>query len=52
MFSNKDGSEDYQEFLDVIGNEVKLEGWPHFAAGLDVKSNTTGNKFSFSQPPI
>lgn len=42
-------SDDFDEFLDFLGERVTLEGWEGFRAGLDVKSNlsrsplTSGN---------
>lgn len=42
MFSNVESSPEFQEFLDFIGDRVPLQGWPHFRAGLDVKTGTTG----------
>lgn len=42
IFSNETGSEDWNEFLDLLGNRVALKGWSHYSAGLDVKGNTTG----------
>ncbi|KAL6048501.1 GTPase-activating Rap/Ran-GAP domain-like protein 3 [Balamuthia mandrillaris] len=43
MFSNRQGSPHWEEFLRFLGEEVKLEGWKKFAGGLDVRRNTTGN---------
>jgi len=31
-------SEEFEEFLDFLGDRVKLLGWEGFRAGLDVKS--------------
>ena len=36
------GSEEWNEFLDVLGTRIQLKGWAQYNAGLDVKSNTTG----------
>eukprot|EP01132_Coremiostelium_polycephalum_P005734 gene5734-7131_t len=44
MFSNEKGSEKYNEFLEFLGQRVKLKGWPSYRAGLDVKSDTTGTE--------
>lgn len=43
MFSNMSASPEFEEFLDFIGDRVPLHGWPHFRAGLDVKTGTTGS---------
>jgi len=42
MFSNLESSPEFEEFLDFLGERVPLGGWPHFRAGLDVKTGTTG----------
>ncbi|KJE90553.1 hypothetical protein CAOG_08551 [Capsaspora owczarzaki ATCC 30864] len=42
MFSNREGSPRFDDFLKVLGDKVELKGWPYFRAGLDVKDNTTG----------
>jgi len=42
IFSNETESDDWNEFLDLLGNRVVLKGWSHYSAGLDVKGNTTG----------
>jgi RAP1 GTPase activating protein 1 len=38
MFTNIDSSNEFEEFLDFIGDRVKLEGWKGFRGGLDVRS--------------
>eukprot|EP01133_Synstelium_polycarpum_P011576 gene11576-13509_t len=38
------GSEDFNEFLDMLGQRIKLQGWSNYRGGLDVKSNTTGEE--------
>ncbi|KAL6078755.1 putative Rap/Ran GTPase-activating protein [Balamuthia mandrillaris] len=42
MFANVDTSEEFEEFLDFIGDRVQLNGWSNFRAGLDVRNGTTG----------
>ena len=42
MFSNTETSQDYEDFLSIIGDRVELQGWPNYRGGLDVKTNTTG----------
>ncbi|EAL71593.1 hypothetical protein DDB_G0271806 [Dictyostelium discoideum AX4] len=42
IFSNKQGSPEWDEFLSLIGDKIELVGWPHYSAGLDVKFNSTG----------
>ena len=38
MFSNIDGSEEFEAFLDLLGERVRLKGFDRYAAQLDVKS--------------
>ncbi|EGC30055.1 hypothetical protein DICPUDRAFT_83973 [Dictyostelium purpureum] len=42
FFSNTNESPEYKEFLEFIGEKVKLKGWENYKGGLDVKSDTTG----------
>jgi len=42
MFSNKFGSDNFDEFLSFLGDFVELQGWQNYAGGLDVNKNTTG----------
>lgn len=42
MFANQNATPLFQEFLDWLGNPIKLQGWEGFRGGLDVKTNTTG----------
>lgn len=42
MFQNVDESPAFQEFLEFLGQKVKLQGWTNFRGGLDVKNNSTG----------
>eukprot|EP01104_Vermistella_antarctica_P018594 TRINITY_DN6946_c0_g1_i1.p1 TRINITY_DN6946_c0_g1~~TRINITY_DN6946_c0_g1_i1.p1 ORF type:complete len:695 (+),score=138.19 TRINITY_DN6946_c0_g1_i1:242-2326(+) len=42
MLSNSEVTDDFREFLDMMGSGVKLQGWDHFNGGLDVKTNATG----------
>jgi hypothetical protein len=45
MFTNNEMSQDFEDFLNLLGDRVTLQGWPHFRGGLDVKNNTTGMIF-------
>jgi len=40
IFSNKTGSEGYDEFLSIIGNKIALKNWTGFTGGLDVTGAT------------
>ncbi|KAI3639031.1 hypothetical protein MIR68_002561 [Amoeboaphelidium protococcarum] len=42
MFGNRTGSVHFDEFLSILGDRVKLQGYQGFRGGLDVKNNTTG----------
>jgi len=42
MFSNQEGSPEFEEFMSSIGKKTILKGHPGYAGGLDVKTNTTG----------
>jgi hypothetical protein len=32
-----EGSADWNEFLDFLGEKISLLGWEHYAGGLDTK---------------
>eukprot|EP01103_Thecamoeba_quadrilineata_P016746 TRINITY_DN568_c0_g1_i1.p1 TRINITY_DN568_c0_g1~~TRINITY_DN568_c0_g1_i1.p1 ORF type:complete len:435 (+),score=76.36 TRINITY_DN568_c0_g1_i1:68-1372(+) len=49
MFSNIEASKDFDEFLDFLGDRIDLVGWDKFRGGLDVKTNTTGNKSVYTK---
>ncbi|XP_037931627.1 GTPase-activating Rap/Ran-GAP domain-like protein 3 [Teleopsis dalmanni] len=42
MLSNQEASQDFEDFLDVLGERVRLKGWDRFRGGLDVKGDMTG----------
>uniref|UniRef100_A0A3B3QBF9 GTPase-activating Rap/Ran-GAP domain-like protein 3 n=1 Tax=Paramormyrops kingsleyae TaxID=1676925 RepID=A0A3B3QBF9_9TELE len=44
MFSNEKGSENFDKFLNLLGNSVTLQGWAGYRGGLDTKNDTTGIK--------
>ncbi|XP_045201546.2 GTPase-activating Rap/Ran-GAP domain-like protein 3 isoform X4 [Mercenaria mercenaria] len=44
FFCNEHGSDEFNKFLRLLGDRVRLKGWDKFKAGLDVKSNTTGEE--------
>jgi len=43
-FSNEHGSPEFDEFLDILGDRIKLKGWDKFRGGLDVQGGTTGEE--------
>jgi hypothetical protein len=32
------GSQDFEDFLDLLGDRIELRGWSGFRGGLDVRS--------------
>ena len=39
----ENGSEEFDKFLEILGEKVQLNGFAGFAAGLDTKFGQTGN---------
>lgn len=48
MLNNEDGSQEFKQFLSILGNEIDLKGFSGYAAGLDTKSGLTGDKSIYS----
>jgi signal-induced proliferation-associated 1 like protein 1/signal-induced proliferation-associated 1 like protein 2 len=49
MFTNSEGSPDYDRFLELIGEKIVLAGWNRYNGGLDIKGpNTTGTHSHFT----
>ncbi|KAL9988754.1 hypothetical protein ACROYT_G003237 [Oculina patagonica] len=42
VFSNVHVSEDFERFLELMGDKIELKGWQKYRGGLDVKNNMTG----------
>ncbi|XP_061118837.1 GTPase-activating Rap/Ran-GAP domain-like protein 3 isoform X1 [Conger conger] len=42
MFSNEMGSENFDKFLNLLGDTITLQGWAGYRGGLDTKNDTTG----------
>ncbi|XP_076343533.1 GTPase-activating Rap/Ran-GAP domain-like protein 3 isoform X2 [Tachypleus tridentatus] len=42
MFSNEGGSWEFDQFLSLLGNRIKLKCWDKYRGGLDVKGDMTG----------
>ncbi|XP_018614797.1 GTPase-activating Rap/Ran-GAP domain-like protein 3 isoform X2 [Scleropages formosus] len=42
MFSNEKGSENFEKFLNLLGDKITLQGWTGYRGGLDTKNDTTG----------
>jgi RAP1 GTPase activating protein 1 len=41
-FHNTKGSAAFEEFLDFLGDRIRLKGWTGMRGGLDVRSDSTG----------
>lgn len=48
IFGNEHGSEEFESFLRLLGDQIKLEGWEGFKGDLDVKYNRTGTHSFFT----
>jgi hypothetical protein len=48
MFSNQSSSKEFSEFMDLMGDKIKLKGWNKYRGGLDVMENTTGTHSYFT----
>ncbi|KAI2655127.1 Rap1 GTPase-activating protein 2 [Labeo rohita] len=48
ILSNKEESEEFLEFLSILGQTVKLQGFTGFRGGLDVSHGQTGNEAVFT----
>ncbi|XP_036368697.1 GTPase-activating Rap/Ran-GAP domain-like protein 3 isoform X2 [Octopus sinensis] len=44
MYCNEEGNSDFQKFIDLLGDRVKLKDWDRFKGGLDVKTDSTGTE--------
>lgn len=42
LFVLGEGSSRYNEFLEVLGDKIELNGWDKYDGGLDVEGNSTG----------
>lgn len=42
MFSNVEGSMEFEEFLTLLGDKIQLQGWKEYRGGLNVVDNSTG----------
>ena len=48
ILGNEHGSEEFEEFLQLLGDTIELKGWEGFKGDLDVKNNMTGTKSLFT----
>ncbi|KAJ8672830.1 hypothetical protein QAD02_004090 [Eretmocerus hayati] len=44
MLSNETGSPEFERFLEVLGQKIRLKGWDKYRGGLDVKGDMTGQE--------
>nr|CAD7462843.1 unnamed protein product [Timema tahoe] len=42
MLSNESGSPEFERFVHLLGDKVRLKGWDKYRGGLDVKGDMTG----------
>ncbi|KAK7863100.1 hypothetical protein R5R35_001025 [Gryllus longicercus] len=42
MFSNENGSSDFDRFINLLGGKIRLKSWDKYRGGLDVKGDMTG----------
>ena len=47
MYNNEHGSDAFQQFLNILGKTVKLNGFDNFKGGLDVKSESSHAIFHY-----
>lgn len=40
MYNNESAGPEFDEFLDLLGERVRLKGWEKYRAQLDTKSKT------------
>ena len=43
------GSADLYEFMDMLAERIRLEGWSKYAGGLNTKNNTTGSESYYTE---
>ncbi len=49
IYANNAGSEEFQEFLDWIGERIELKNWPKYRGGLNTTSTSSSSSiFVFS----
>ena len=42
IYANQGQSKNFKHFLSILGEKIHLEGWTHYAGGLDTARSTTG----------
>lgn len=49
MYNNEYSSAAFDEFLDFIGQRVRLKGWDQYKGGLDTRGDTTGTHSIYNE---
>eukprot|EP01114_Cavostelium_apophysatum_P018177 TRINITY_DN5569_c0_g1_i1.p1 TRINITY_DN5569_c0_g1~~TRINITY_DN5569_c0_g1_i1.p1 ORF type:complete len:397 (+),score=50.28 TRINITY_DN5569_c0_g1_i1:225-1415(+) len=49
MFSNREGSSEFEHFLGLLGDKVRLNGWKGFDGELDTKTDSTGTHSFYTE---
>uniref|UniRef100_A0A0N5D913 Rap-GAP domain-containing protein n=1 Tax=Thelazia callipaeda TaxID=103827 RepID=A0A0N5D913_THECL len=49
MYNNEKGSPAFEEFLDFLGQRVRLKGFDQYKGGLDVRGDTTGTHSIYAE---
>ncbi|KZC09628.1 GTPase-activating Rap/Ran-GAP domain-like protein 3 [Dufourea novaeangliae] len=44
MLSNEEGSLEFENFLEILGERIQLKNWDKYRGGLDVKGDMTGKE--------
>ncbi|CAL7949286.1 unnamed protein product [Xylocopa violacea] len=44
MLSNEEGSPGFENFLEILGEKIRLKNWDKYRGGLDVKGDMTGRE--------
>eukprot|EP00727_Mastigamoeba_balamuthi_P014629 m51a1_g9792 putative domain-containing protein (854) ;mRNA; f:1757168-1760762 len=44
LYNNKTGSEEYEDFLSLLGTRIDIVGWQGYRGGLDTNSGATGTQ--------
>jgi len=49
IFSNTSASKNFDHFCKLLGERIQLDGWEHYAGGLDVQHNSTGSESIYTR---
>lgn len=48
MFSNERGTKDFDKFVSLLGERIRLKSWDKYRGGLDVKGDMTGKYSAYT----